>query len=207
MIGIINYRAGNSISVQNACEKLGIESRLISQRDDFDQTDKIILPGVGSARETMNSLAELGIIDILEKKVLEDKVPFLGICVGMQIIFEHSEEGNTECLGWLKGNVRRFDPQSVRVPQIGWNKITWEKAGQLNKGQGISDNDYFYFVNSYYVVPDDYEDVLATAVYGDKFTAMVERGNIFASQCHVEKSAQAGFKVLKNFSAVEGGKI
>ena len=198
MVGIIDYKAGNSHSVQNACEKIGVSCSLISDGAILEQVDHIILPGVGSAGETMDSLKELNMIGFLEKRVLTDKIPFLGICVGMQILFEHSEEDDADCLGWLKGKVIKFDKSLVRIPQMGWNNVTWEKQSILRSS--VADNPYFYFVNSYHAVPADKSDILATTAYGCKFTSMVERDNIHASQFHIEKSGGAGLTILKNFT-------
>ena len=156
MIRIIDYKAGNAPSVLNAINRLASRGEPLSfglgggsggcqyvadfarSAQDLDDVTHIILPGVGSAKATMISLREMELISVLEDKVLRNGVPFLGICVGMQILFEHSEEGDTNCLGWLKGKVVKFDSSKVRVPQMGWNKV-WD--------------DYFYFVNSYYAKP------------------------------------------------------
>lgn len=197
MIGIVNYKAGNSHSVMNACEKIGIECKYISAKKDFADTSAIILPGVGSARATMDSLEELNIIPELEKCVLKKKVPFLGICVGMQILFEHNEEDDIDCLGWIKGNVVKFNNTKVRVPQIGWNKLSWKRDDTFIKG--LNANEYFYFVNSYYVKPANDDDLLAVADYDGEFCAMIKHDNIYASQCHIEKSGPVGLIVLKNF--------
>lgn len=197
MIGIINYRAGNSHSVKNACEKIGAKCKYISSNEDFSDVSAIILPGVGSAKATLDSLNELDIISELEKCVLENKIPFLGICVGLQILFEHSEEDDVDCFGWIKGNVVKFDNAKVRVPQIGWNRLSWKKEDAFIKG--LSDNEYFYFVNSYYAKPSNKDDILAVANYDGDFCAMIKHENIYASQCHIEKSGSVGLKVLKNF--------
>lgn len=116
MVSIINYKAGNAPSVSNALRHLNIPCRLISTPDQLGNSDKLVLPGVGSAKATMDSLREMHLIEVLEKKVLSEKTPFLGICIGHQILFDHSEEGNTRCLGWLKGKVVKFDKTKVRVP-------------------------------------------------------------------------------------------
>ena len=131
----------------------------------------------------MDSLCEMCLIPHLENKVLHEKVPFLGICVGMQILFEHSEEDDCECLGWLKGKVIKFKPP-VRVPQMGWNRV-W--------------NDYYYFVNSFYAIPENKPDVWGVADYGGAFTAAVKRGNIHGTQFHCEKSGKAGLALLEEF--------
>lgn len=202
MIGIVNYKAGNSHSVLNACTRIGVPCKYITNAQDMEDVTGIILPGVGSAKATMDSLREIGIIEALEKKVLEEKVPFLGICVGLQILFEHSEEGDVDCLGWLKGQVVGFDRKKVRVPQIGWNELKFVKESPMIGDLG--EHPYFYFVNSYYAVPENKEDLLAVADYNGEFTAMVQHDNIFASQCHIEKSGEVGLKVLKQFCELGG---
>ena len=150
----------------------------------------------------MDSLHEIGIVEELEKQVLENKVPFLGICVGLQILFEHSEEGDVDCLGWLKGQVVGFDRNKVRVPQIGWNELVFKKESPMIKGLG--EHPYFYFVNSYHALPANPEDLLAVADYNGEFTAMIQHENIYASQCHIEKSGEIGLKVLKQFCELGG---
>lgn len=199
MIAIIDYKAGNSHSVENACRRMNIDSRLVSDPAELEGAGGIILPGVGSAQATMDSLAELGMTDALRQKVIEEKIPFFGICVGLQVLFEHSDEDDCDCLGWLKGSVRRFDRARVRVPQIGWNAVHWKKNDPVNAG--VADGSYFYFVNSYYVVPEDESIAMAVTDYGGEFTSMISSGNIYASQFHIEKSGPAGLAVLKNFAA------
>ncbi|MDR0914069.1 MAG: imidazole glycerol phosphate synthase subunit HisH [Oscillospiraceae bacterium] len=205
MIGIIDYKAGNSVSVKNACDKIGVDAVLITSAQELQTVDSVILPGVGSAEETMSSLKELDLVAALEDFVFAQKKPYLGICVGMQVLFEFSEEGNTKCLGWLQGEVKKFDSTLVRIPQIGWNNILWAKQSALKNR--LAEDNYFYFVNSYFVMPKNKSDILATAVYGQEFTAMVEHENIYASQFHIEKSGEIGLQILKNFSLLSGGDL
>ena len=153
MIGIINYKAGNSHSVMNACEKIGVECKYIGGPDDFAGVSAVILPGVGSAKATLDSLREIGVMPKLEELVLKEKIPFLGICVGLQILFEHSEEDDTDCLGWMPGTVVKFNEKNVRVPQIGWNRLSWKRDDPLLRG--LNETEFFYFVNSYYAKPAD----------------------------------------------------
>lgn len=197
MIGIINYKAGNSQSVYNACKKIQVPCKYINSKDDFEGIDAVILPGVGSAAATMESLQELNLIEPLEEFVLKNKNPFLGICVGLQILFEHSEEGDVDCLGWLKGKVVKFDNKKVRVPQIGWNKLKFLKEDELVNN--LKEAAYLYFVNSYHAIPQNREDILAAADYGEEFVAMIQHDNIYASQCHIEKSGEMGLSILKRF--------
>ena len=196
MIAVVDYRAGNGPSVLNALETIQASCKMAKSAEDFDGATAIILPGVGSADATIASLKEQGLLEAIEEKVLRDKIPFLGICVGLQILFDHSEEGDTPCLGWLKGQVKRF-PETVRVPQIGWNRVPYRKPHPLT--QGLGDGDYFYFVNSYYVIPEEDDVILGTTEYGQPFCSFVAKGNIMASQFHMEKSGEGGLRLLRNF--------
>lgn len=202
MIGVINYKAGNATSVINALRKLNIASLSITTPKELDNVTGIILPGVGTAQATMDSLTELNLIDALETKVFSDKVPFFGICVGFQVLFAQSKEGNAKCLGWVEGDVSKF-PDSVRVPQMGWNKVNFVYNHPLING--LQERDYFYFVNSYYVTPADDQIVLARTDYGLSFCSMIAKDNIFASQFHIEKSGEAGLKLLNNFATMARG--
>ena len=204
MIGVIDYKAGNAPSVYNALNRIGSEGVMVRSGADLEHLEGIILPGVGSADATMDSLRETGILPVLEKKVLEEKIPFLGICIGMQILFEHSEEGNADCLGWLKGNVVRFDSAHVRVPQMGWNEVRFLREHPVLTDMGESG--HFYYVNSYHVVPENKEDILAVTDYDGEFCCMVQHENIMAAQFHIEKSGPLGLRMLKNFADyAEGG--
>ncbi|MDR0327058.1 MAG: imidazole glycerol phosphate synthase subunit HisH [Planctomycetaceae bacterium] len=194
MIKIIDYKAGNAPSVLNAATHLGFEATYARQPQDIAEATHIILPGVGSAKATMDSLRQMEILDALEDAVLRKKVMFLGICVGMQILFEHSEEDDTECLGWLKGRVVKFDVSKVRVPQMGWNQVRFRKNALGDAQEG-----FFYFVNSYYAKPESDSDLWGTADYNGLFAAAVCRENVYATQFHAEKSGMAGLTLLKNF--------
>jgi glutamine amidotransferase len=194
MIKIIDYKAGNAPSVLHAVNRLGYEAGFAARPDDLDGATRIILPGVGSAGATMASLRETGMIGGIENAVIKRNVPFLGICVGLQILFEHSEEDDPDCLGWLKGGVKRFDPSRVRVPQMGWNKVGL-KESPFNEAR----EDYFYFVNSYRALPERSEDIWGAADYDGEFAAAVRKGNIYATQFHIEKSGEAGLSLLKGF--------
>lgn len=198
MIGVIDYKAGNAPSVLNALQKLNINSGLVSTPEQVEKCKGIILPGVGSARATIDSLKEINLIDILKDMVINKGIPFLGICIGLQILFEHSEEGDTECLGWLPGVVKRFPEQMVRVPQMGWNKVTFMKEHPVL--EGLDKSACFYFVNSYYVVPHRDDIILAKTYYGIEFCSMIAYKNILAAQFHIEKSGEIGLRLLKNFS-------
>ena len=194
MTRIIDYKAGNAPSVFNAINRLGRKADYARCARDIEDADSIILPGVGSAMATMESLREMGLLDALEREVLRNNKLFLGICVGMQILFEHSEEDDADCLGWLKGRVVKFDHSKSRVPQIGWNHVRFVKEAPFS-----ARDDYFYFVNSYYAKPDDLADQWGTADYNGVFTAAVSKDNIFAVQFHAEKSGEAGLALLDGF--------
>lgn len=204
MIGIIDYKAGNAPSVLNALQKLSIPSFLISSSDDISAASGIILPGVGSAGATMDSLKEMGLIDAIEQRVLKEAIPFLGICIGLQVLFEHSGEGNVGCLGWFSGRVVKFPEEKVRVPQIGWNEVRFLRSHVIL--DGLNDQEFFYFVNSYYIIPQNENVVLAKTQYGLDFCSMVAHKNIYATQFHVEKSGASGLRLLGNFARIaEGG--
>ena len=200
MIAVIDYQAGNAPSVMHAIRRLGHAAILARRPEDLAKATRIILPGVGSAKATMDSLKAMDITDPLENAVMRKTVPFLGICVGMQILFNHSEEGNARCLGWLGGRVVKFDASRVRVPQMGWNQVRFSRDAL---GTGLEG--YFYFVNSYHARPDDESDIWGVADYGGSFAAAARRGNIFATQFHVEKSGEAGLALLDAFLSRAGG--
>jgi glutamine amidotransferase len=201
MIDVIDYRAGNGPSVMYALEHLGIAARLVSTPEAVRIAERIVLPGVGSAGATMTSLTELDLVDPLRERVLTDGIPFLGICIGLQVLFERSAEGDVPTLGWLRGDVRRF-PQTQRVPQIGWNGVRPRRDHPL--WTGLPEVAHCYFVNSYYAVPADNADVLGVTEYGDEFCSMVASRNIAATQFHAEKSGQLGLRILENFSRWDG---
>ncbi|MEG1478554.1 MAG: imidazole glycerol phosphate synthase subunit HisH [Clostridiales bacterium] len=200
MIGVIDYKAGNAPSVYNAFKSIGADVKIITSPTDSLGVDAIVLPGVGSAAATLKSLTDMGMVDFLAQKVLKEKIPFLGICIGMQILFEFSEEGNVPCLGWLKGQVVAFDQKKVRVPQMGWNEVVFKKDHGFIKNMGKSG--YFYYVNSYHVVPQNPQDILAVTDYNGDFCCMVQHENILGAQFHCEKSGPLGLSLLENFAAM-----
>ena len=200
MIKIIDYKAGNAPSVLHAVKRLGYDAVFARHPRDIDGAAHIILPGVGSAKATMESLNEMELIGALEDAVLRKRALFLGICVGMQILFEHSEEENADCLGWLKGRVVKFDVSKVRVPQMGWNLVRLAKSPICGARE-----DFFYFVNSYYAKPEKSSDLWGSADYNGQFAAAVCRDNIYATQFHIEKSGEAGLALLSGFLSLKGG--
>lgn len=191
MIAIINYNAGNIASVQNALARLGARSFVSADPKEINQADKIIFPGVGRAGVAMKELKKRG----LDKFIPKIKKPFLGICLGLQLLAEFSEEDNAAGLGALPGRVLRF-PNSLKVPQIGWNKVVLSGASLLTKN--ITQNSYFYFVNSYYL---EYlaERSIGKSVYAVPFSAIVQKNNFYGTQFHPEKSGPIGQIILRNF--------
>jgi imidazole glycerol-phosphate synthase subunit HisH len=201
MIGVVDYRAGNAPSVGYALESLGLAHRLVTSAADLDGCERIVLPGVGAARATLESLHRSGLVEPLTRAVMEERRPFLGICIGLQVLFGHSEEGDVDCLGWIPGEVRRF-PSGVRVPQIGWNTVRPTRPHPLT--DGLPDPAHCYFVNSYYAVPADSADVLASTEYAYEFCSIATRGNVVATQFHAEKSGRIGLALLQRFAAWDG---
>jgi imidazole glycerol-phosphate synthase subunit HisH len=200
MIDVIDYRAGNAPSVLYALEHLGIPARLASTPAEVAAAERIILPGVGAARATIDSLVQQDLVGALSDRVQGDGVPFLGICIGLQVLFDHSEEGDTPGLGWVPGTVRRF-PDSGRVPQIGWNEVRFGHPHPVTAG--VPDVGHYYFVNSYHCVPEDPADALGVTDYTVEFCSVVARGNIVATQFHAEKSGALGLGLLRGFAAWE----
>src|SRR5689334_8228971 len=198
MIGVIDYRAGNAPSVMYALENLGLTARFVATPDDVARAERLVLPGVGAARATLASLREQRLVDALTARVVDDRVPFLGICIGLQVLFDHSDEGDTDCLAWVPGRVLRF-PDDRRVPQIGWNEVRFAREHPVVPS-AFRGSGHFYFVNSYYAVPDDPADVLGTTEYGHEFCSVVAHGNIVATQFHAEKSGPLGLALLRAFA-------
>ena len=201
MIGVVDYRAGNAPSVGYALESLGLPHRFVAEPADIDGCDRLILPGVGAARATLESLRDSGLVAPLSRAVIDEQRPFLGICIGLQVLFEHSDEGDVDCLGWIPGVVRRF-PGSVRVPQIGWNVVRPNRPHPVTSG--LPDPAHCYFVNSYHAVPDDDADVLACTDYAGEFCSIAGLGNIVATQFHAEKSGRIGLELLERVAKWDG---
>lgn len=191
MIQIIDYGAGNLKSVTCALEKLGKNYQIIKYPDGISDSAKIIFPGVGAAGNAMGKLNERGFTE----KISKLSNPFLGICLGMQLLTDFSEENETACLGIINGQTKRF-PNSVKVPQIGWNRVKIKKDCALFRG--IPDNSYFYFVNSYYVDTSE-KFALGWTSYGVDFASAVKKINFYGVQFHPEKSGDIGLKLLNNF--------
>jgi len=191
MIQIIDYGAGNIKSVFNALEKLGFESKVVDSAEKLDVRCKTIFPGVGAAGSAMKQLQERGFVDVL----VNFDAPFLGICLGMQLLMDFSYEDEVECLGIISGMVREF-PDRVKVPQIGWNRVV-QCCGENLLFKDVPDRSYFYFVNSYYVGAG--VNVVGSTNYGVNFASVVNRDNFYGVQFHPEKSGKVGLKLLNNF--------
>jgi glutamine amidotransferase len=202
MIGIVDYRAGNLTSVARALEYLHAPCIITSDAAILDEASHIIFPGVGAAGTAMANLREHGLDIHLRKWVAEGK-PILGICLGTQVIFEYSEEDDTDCLGIVPGSVRRFPPdlqadgQRLKIPHMGWNSVAFRKDHPVFSG--IPEEAEFYFVHSYYPAPSDEGWAAGWTEYGIRFCAAVTRGNLIAVQFHPEKSGQPGLTILANF--------
>ena len=201
MIAIIDYDAGNIKSVQKAINLLGEETVLTREREDILAADKVILPGVGAFGDAMEKLERFGLVQVI-KEVVEKGTPFLGICLGLQLLFEESEESpGVKGLGILKGKIVKIPEETgLKIPHIGWNSLDFRSEGTLFKG--IQPNSYVYFVHSFYLQAEEKEIVKATTKYGVTIEASVEKGNVYACQFHPEKSSDVGLQILKNFLAI-----
>lgn len=201
MIVIIDYGMGNIGSIMNMIRKAGGESILTSEISVIEQAQKIILPGVGTFDHGMKNLMEKGLTGVLNKKVLQDRVPVLGICLGMQLMTLGSEEGQLPGLGWFQARTVRFDfPEGsprLRIPHMGWNEVEVKKEHALFNE--MPDDPSFYFVHSYHAVCERPGDVLTTTHYGYDFTSSIARENIAATQFHPEKSHRYGLQIIRNF--------
>lgn len=198
MIAIIDYDAGNMKSVEKSLQYLGEETITTRNREEILQADGVILPGVGSFKDAMEKLESYHLVEVI-RECAERKLPFLGICLGLQLLFESSEESpGVEGLHLLDGKVVKIPAtEDIKVPQIGWNSLTFPHKGRLF--EGVEENAYVYFVHSYYLQAADSEIVTAQTEYGVKIDASVEKGNIFACQFHPEKSSEVGLQILRNF--------
>jgi imidazole glycerol-phosphate synthase subunit HisH len=196
-VAIIDYGVGNLRSVEKAFHAGGAEAVVTSDERVLRAAEKLVLPGVGAFRACMEALTSRG-FDRLVRERVEDGTPLLGVCVGMQMLFEESEEfGTTRGLGFMRGRVRRF-PEGLRVPQVGWNQVGWHAGHALS--EGIEDDSFFYFVHSYFCEALDDADVLGSTDYGGVYASVVARANVCGVQFHPEKSQSAGLRLLKNFA-------
>ncbi|MBQ8663234.1 MAG: imidazole glycerol phosphate synthase subunit HisH [Eubacterium sp.] len=204
MIAIIDYDAGNLKSVEKALQHLGQECMITGKAEEILSADKVILPGVGSFGDAMSNIRRLGLEEVI-KEVAAKGTPFLGICLGLQLLFESSDETpGVEGLGILKGKIVRIpDCEGLKIPHVGWNSLKLQNNGRLFAGLG--EEPYVYFVHSYYLEAEDEQIVKATTDYSTCIHASVESGNVFACQFHPEKSSTVGLKILENFANIQGG--
>lgn len=204
MIGIIDYGLGNINAFLNIYKRLHIPAKRLNTPEDFEGVQKLILPGVGAFDHAMESFNNSGISEITHKKVLEEKMPVIGICVGMQMLANSSDEGKLPGLGWVNGQVKRFDESKIpfvtRLPHMGWNDVDLDTKSSIF--QEFPSDPKFYFLHSYYFECANNEDRIAQADYGVTFTCAVNKANIYGVQFHPEKSHHFGVKLLENFSKI-----
>lgn len=201
MIVIVDYRMGNVGSIANMCKKIGVPAVISSRPEDIERAERLILPGVGAFDEGMQNLHASGLLPLLQRRVVEEGTPVLGICLGMQLMTRSSEEGSAAGLGWVPAKTVRFrapENPSLKVPHMGWNHARVIRANSLF--DGLEEDARFYFVHSYHVVCDDPAEVLATTSYGVEFPSAFGAGNVFGVQFHPEKSHRFGMRLLSNFA-------
>jgi len=197
LIAIVDYGMGNLRSVQKGFQKIGLSVITTSSAEVIREAKGIVLPGVGAFRDCISNLNKLNLIEVIIKAIIEGK-PYLGICLGLQILFSESEEfGSCKGLDILKGKVVKFQKINLKIPHMGWNIVNIKKESPLF--DSVPDKSYFYFVHSYYVIPEDKDIISATTEYGIEFTSAIWKNNIMATQFHPEKSQKLGLKILKNF--------
>ncbi len=201
MIAIIDYRAGNLRSVQRALAYLDLECVITDRPDIIRNAERVIFPGVGAAGKAMETIISAGLDKVIHEVAACGK-PFLGICLGTQIILEESEEDNARCLGLIQGRARRFQDIGEKIPHMGWNTLKLKKSHPVLSG--IDPDAQFYFVHSYYPDPKREDDSIATTCYGMEFTSVMARGSIVATQFHPEKSGNPGLNILRNFARWDG---
>jgi glutamine amidotransferase len=190
-IAVIDYGAGNLRSIRRALEAASAHVTITSDREEVRRAAAVVFPGVGAAGAAMDRLHQLGLVNVI-KEVVDEGRPFLGICLGMQLLFEHQEEGDTRGLGLLQGRVRTLSTE-VKVPQIGWNRVRWIQEAA---GYHPAEEDDFYFVHSYVIEPDDPADIVAITRYGEVFPSIVRHGGVSGTQFHPEKSGPAGLRLI-----------
>lgn len=201
MIAILDYGIGNLKSVYNMFKKVGVESTITSDSSTIRNADKYLLPGVGSFDHGITSLRNAPFFDVLENEVLKNRKPIIGICLGMQLLTNSSEEGQEKGLGWIDAETLKFDltDKSLSIPHMGWNNIYPKSQDTIFRD--LEDN-RFYFVHSFHVVCNSEENVLATTNYGQEFTCSINRENVYGVQFHPEKSHKYGMQLLKNFGEI-----
>ena len=196
MIAIIDYGVGNLFSVEKAFALIGEDVKITGKTEDLRAADKLVLPGVGAFGDCMRNLEATGLIPVILEQIANSK-PLLGICVGLQILFDGSEESpGVRGLGIFKGMIKRINAPQLKIPHMGWNSISFRN---LSIFDNINDKSYFYFVHSYHAAPEDKNLIVATTDYGEILTAAISRDNIYATQFHPEKSGDVGLQLLQNF--------
>jgi imidazole glycerol-phosphate synthase subunit HisH len=202
MVTIIDYGMGNLGSIQNMFKRIGVESEITSDPVKIGKATKLLLPGVGAFDAAMERIASSGLQPILNSKVLDEKTPVLGICLGMQLLTRSSEEGVLPGLNWIDANTRRFkfESSSLKVPHMGWNRIYGVNDSPLTRD--LPPEPRFYFVHSYHVCANNNNNVVATTHYGIDFHSIIQHNNIFGAQFHPEKSHLFGMKLLENFASI-----
>lgn len=203
MITIIDYGMGNLGSISNMFKRIGVESEVTSDKEKIAAAKKILLPGVGAFDAAMERINEGGFREILDRKALQEKVPVFGICLGMQLLTNSSEEGKIPGLGWIPAKTTRFTfshDTKLKVPHMGWNRVYEKNARLLIKD--LPPEPRFYFVHSYYVMAEDERHVLTTTTHGIEFNSIIQKENIFGAQFHPEKSHKFGMKLLENFARI-----
>lgn len=202
MIGIINYGSGNIYAIANIYKRLDIPHGIFNDIGDLVKCDKLILPGVGAFDETMRLIAEQGMTDVLNNLVLQERIPIMGVCVGMQILGDSSEEGEEKGFSWIKGKIQKLSKEKLiqkpHLPHLGWNSIKIVKSSPLLNN--IDEEKGFYFLHNYFFNATEHDDILATTSYGDEFPCVVNHKNIFGVQFHPEKSHDNGVEIFKNFA-------
>lgn len=203
MITIIDYGMGNLGSILNMFKRINIEAEITSDKNTIESAQKLLLPGVGAFDAAMKRINESGLRDVLDYKAMQEKVPILGICLGMQLLTNSSEEGKLSGLGWIPGQTKRFEfgiEQKLKIPHMGWNLVR-----EINKSAltfELTNESRFYFVHSYYVKADNIDNVLMRTHFGFDFDSVVQKENIYGAQFHPEKSHKYGMKLLQNFSVI-----
>ena len=197
MVAIIDYKAGNLTSVARALDRLGYKNEITDDAGTILKAERVIFPGVGAAKATMENLQDRSLDNILSKYYKSGK-PMLGICIGIQILFQHSEEEDTECLGLFPGYVKKYpNKKRLKVPQIGWNEVWQIQPHPIF--EDVPNPAHFYFVNAYYPVPEMEKMIIGKTTYGLQFCSAIAHNNLIATQFHLEKSGRVGLKMLENF--------